>query len=156
GVSRDAAPQDADPYGDAPGDGRADRAGFSISGLPGDGAAPPRKKTVEVPPAVYEDYRTVSASWKDIVAGEGRLFSSVFRHSTVSAGEEGIEILFGDPYYMRLAENREKTRTVASILEARFGKQFKVRLRLLPAGDAAPEVVSGKRIPGIDMDIEEE
>ena len=122
----------------------------------GDGAAPLRKKTVEVPPAVYEDYRTVSASWKDIVAGEGRLFSSVFRHSTVSAGEEGIEILFGDPYYMRLAENREKTRTVASILAARFGKQFKVRLRLLPAGDAAPEVVSGKRIPGIDMDIEEE
>ena len=116
--------------------------------------APP--KTEEVPEAVYEDYEKIRNDWEDIVGREVRLMHSLLKNTKVSAFENGIEILFADPFSYTMMENGKRTKDLEAILKARYGKDIRVKIRLLKKNESAPKVVPGNRIPGIDMDITDE
>ncbi len=45
---------------------------------------------------------------------------------------------------------------VRKLLSETYGKQFDIELAVLRDNETAPKVVAGSRIPGIEMDIEEE
>ena len=87
---------------------------------------------------------------------EVRLMHSLLKNTKVSAFENGIEILFADPFSYTMMENGKRTKDLEAILKARYGKDIRVKIRLLKKNESAPKVVPGNRIPGIDMDITDE
>ena len=119
--------------------------------------APEKKqRIVELSPAAYEDYQLLSKNWKALVDAQSRLFRSVFRGTGVGARENRLQILFKDKYYLNVAVKTGQEDQVRRLLADTYGKQFDIELALLKENEEAPKVVAGSRIPGIEMDIEEE
>ena len=121
-----------------------------------DNAPKAPQKTTEVPEAVYEDYAMIRKDWEDIVRNAQRLLRSLLQKTEVSASESGIEILAKDSFTYAALERGHREKEVEELLKARYQKEFRVRLRQLKSTESAPRIVPGKRIPGIEMDIEEE
>ena len=120
-------------------------------------AAPQKKqKIVELSPAAYEDYQLLSKNWQNLVEAQSRLFRSVFRGTLVGARENRLQILFRDEYYLNVAVKTGQEAGVRKLLSETYGKQFDIELAVLRDNETAPKVVAGSRIPGIEMDIEEE
>ena len=120
-------------------------------------AAPQKKqKIVELSPAAYEDYQLLSKNWQNLVEAQSRLFRSVFRGTLVGARENRLQILFRDEYYLNVAVKTGQEARVRKLLSETYGKQFDIELAVLRDNETAPKVVAGSRIPGIEMDIEEE
>ena len=116
----------------------------------------PEAKVTEVSQAVYEDYQMILNDWDDIVSREARLMHSLLKKCEVSASDSGIEILIRDPFTYSVMENNRRDKDIEEILKKRYDKDFRVKLKKINADQSAPKIVPGVRIPGIDMDIEEE
>ena len=129
---------------------RASDAGGSASSAP-----EKKQKVVELSPAAFEDYQLLSKNWQNLVEAQTRLFRSVFRGTTVGAREDKLQILFKDAYYMSIASKTGQEAEVKKLLETAYGKKFDIEFAVLKENEAAPKVV-GRRIPGIEMDIDEE
>ena len=122
------------------------------------GQAPEKQsaKVVEISPAAYEDLMKVRNGWKEIVERQGRLFRALLADTEVSADRDGgIEVLFENEFNYTAAVKSKRADELRKILREMFGKDFPVSFKLLRGTETAPEIVPGKRIPGIEMDIEE-
>ncbi len=114
------------------------------------------QETIEVDPAVYDDYAQLSKDWASLISGQQGLIRSIFREAQVSAKKDAIEFLFKKNFYYQLQENHKLIDELKEMLRNRYGKDFKISIRLLSSNEQAPKIVIGPRIPGIEMDIEEE
>lgn len=116
---------------------------------------PKVKRSVEVSPAGLEDCKLVSKDWREIVESEASLFRSIFSGTTVSAKNDALVILFKNKFNYMLADNARRLEEVKALLEKRYGRQFAVSFTCLKENEDVPEMVMKKRLPGIEMDIEE-
>ena len=135
-----------------------------ISGTPsgeqggaGGPETPPRKRQqVEVSEAAYEDYEMLRDSWAGLLERQGRLFRALLADTELSMdSDEGIRILFRNEFNYNAAASSRRDRELCDILREEYGKEFRVSMKLLKEAEEAPQVVPGRRIPGIEMDIEE-
>jgi len=113
-------------------------------------------RVVEISQATYDDYQLLSKDWKDVLESEGRLFRSVFSGTMISANEQTLQVVFKDPYYFSVAENTHQLDVLKEHLQKRYGKEFQIKLNCLKKNEVAPKIVLNNRIPGIDMEIEQE
>lgn len=111
-------------------------------------------KPVEVPQAVFDDYRMITKDWSEIVNSQERLMRSLLQETQVSASNNGIEILFKDPFTLAVIEKSDRKKEIQEILKNRYEKEFRLNLKAVKPEETAPRIVPGKRIPGIDMDID--
>ena len=114
------------------------------------------QQTIEVPAAMYDDYQMVLKDWASLVSGEQGLFRSLYHGAEVSALPDRLEFLIRDRFIYTVQENNDSEKRLAEVLKNRYGKEFQISVRLLEENEQAPKIVSGPRIPGIEMDIEEE
>ncbi len=124
--------------------------------LPEKTVAPAAK--IEVPEATYEEYKQIRNDWKDILfALKSPLMRALLQGTTFVPGEEGKwTVLFKDKFYYNSFENQNFIADLTEELKKKYGKEFAITSRLLEAAEAAPQVVLGSRIPGIEMEIKEE
>ncbi len=126
-------------------------------GSAGGPETPPRKRQqVEVSEAAYEDYEMLRDSWAGLLERQGRLFRALLADTELSMdSDEGIRILFRNEFNYNAAVSSRRDRELCDILREEYGKEFRVSMKLLKEAEEAPQVVPGRRIPGIEMDIEE-
>ena len=119
--------------------------------------APVRKpaEQVEVTEAAYEDYKTLKGDWEAIVESQGRLLRSLFLGTEITSDGDVFTVLFRNEYNYSVAEKTNREAELQAALKERYQKEFKLKLRCLAPDEAAPQVVLGKHIPGINMEIEE-
>ena len=111
---------------------------------------------IEVTDAAYEDYQKLRNSWTALIGQQGRLFRALLAETELSAdGENGICILFRNEFNYNAAVSSKRDQELRGILREKYGTDFRISLKLLKESEQAPEIVRGKRIPGIEMDIEE-
>ncbi|MBP5225365.1 MAG: DNA polymerase III subunit gamma/tau [Lachnospiraceae bacterium] len=113
------------------------------------------RRTVEVSDADYADYQLLSENWKDFVDGLEPMVASVFVGTKIGAKPDILQILFSNGFKLNVAKTTLEAE-LRNKLEKRFGKKFHIELALLKKDEALPKVVPGRRIPGIEMDIEED
>ena len=136
----------------------AGSAGAGAAGSPaGAGTGAGAGKEVTLSPAVYEDYELLVQDWPDIVNGMGPLLRSMMVETQIGANENGtIQVLFKTGFNHAMAVRTHRKEELQEILRNRYGKNFALELKCLKEQEAPPKVVLGNRIPGIEMDIEEE
>ena len=133
----------------------AKQTGGAGNTAPWEPAAGPRP-VVEVSDAAFEDYQMLQKNWAALIGEQGRLFRALLQDTTLSLdGDEGLQVLFRDGFHYTAAVNSKRDQELKALLRDKYGKEFRVSLKLLKETEAAPQVVRGKRIPGIEMDIEE-
>ncbi len=123
-----------------------------------DGASAPAaaRPVIEVSDAAFEDYQNLRNDWEALISQQGRLFRALLADTELSAdGEEGICILFRNEFNYSAAARQKRDQELRVILREKYGKDFRVSMKLLRASEPAPQIVRGKRIPGIEMDIDE-
>ena len=114
-----------------------------------------QQKEIEASEADFADYEMLSREWADFVADCRQLLRSILMGTTVSVSEEGgIAVLFRNEYNYTIAERTDKAKEVRDRLRNQYGKDFSVRLKYLKQNEAAPKIVLGSKIPGINMEIE--
>ena len=117
---------------------------------------PAARSVIELSDAAYEDYQKLRNSWETLIAQQGRLFRALLADTELSVdGEDGIRILFRNEFNYNAAVRQRRDQELRAMLREKYGKEFRVSMKLLKASEQAPQVVRGKRIPGIEMDIEE-
>ena len=118
-------------------------------------AQPAVQKEIEASEADYADYGMLSREWDDFVADCRALLRSILTGTTVSVSEEGgIAVLFRNEYNYAIAERTEKVKEIRERLKTQYGKDFRIGLKCLKQNEAAPKIVLGSKIPGINMEIE--
>ena len=114
------------------------------------------RPVIEVSDAAYEDYQILKNSWDALIGQQGRLFRALLAETELSVdGEDGIRILFRNEFNYNAAVRQKRDQELREVLREKYGKTFRVSMKLLKEAEPVPQVVPGKRIPGIEMDIDE-
>lgn len=103
-----------------------------------------------------EDCKLLAADWEGIVEEQGRLLRSILVGTRVGVAEnDSLSIYFKDPYNFSIADKTNRAEEIREILKNKYEKEFRITLKCLKVNEAAPRAVLGKKIPGIEMEIEE-
>ena len=115
------------------------------------------QREIEVTEAQMEDYKRLSADWPAFVESLGRLTRSVFTGTKIGVSEDaGLTVLFRDKFNYTVAAEQDKLSEIRKKLSEKYEKEFRVILKLLEADEQPLKPVLTSRIPGIEMEIEEE
>lgn len=133
----------------------ADYARKGPESAPAEPAKPLVQQEITVSEADFADYEMLSKEWDGFVAEQRGLLRSYLTGTRISVSEEGgPEVLFRNEFHYYAAGRTGKDEELEEVLKTHYGKSFTVRFRLLKENEAAPKIVLGARIPGINMEIE--
>lgn len=131
------------------------------AGLPGQAAvsaAEPEKDVpvVEITAAEFADYDKLRTDWQKICGMQSPFICSLLRGSGLGYDKDrGLCILFQDSFKYTTMMQGDRLEDLRLFINKQYQKEFKIFARVLGDGERAPKVVRGRRIPGIEMDIEE-
>ena len=110
--------------------------------------------TIELSPAEYEDYQELSAGWHKLSRMQGGMYNSYLRGTKVSYEKgRGLCILFTNSFNYAIMMQGSHLEELGQSLSSQCGKTITVCARLLEEGEAAPRILRGNRIDGINMEI---
>lgn len=111
---------------------------------------------ISIPEAEYEDYDTLRNDWIKITGMQSPFISSLLRGSRLGYDKDkGLCILFDDAFKYTTMMQGDRLEELRLFINKQYDKEFRIFARVLSEGEAAPRVVRGSHIPGIEMEIEE-
>ncbi|MBQ8639875.1 MAG: DNA polymerase III subunit gamma/tau [Lachnospiraceae bacterium] len=123
------------------------------AGIPGGQEAGP---VVELSPAEFEDYDTLRSDWLKICSMQSPFIYSLLKGSRLGYDKDrGLCVLFEDGFKYATMMRDDRLENLRQFINQQYGKNFRMFARALSAGEAAPKVVRGRNIPGIEMEIED-
>lgn len=147
------------------GDGRESRTG-GYEGQPGGaygqpggyGSSRPQAdapaQTIMLSAAEYEDYQKLSTDWPKLSRMQSPALNSFLRGSRVSCDKgRGLCILFSNSFNYTMMLQGSRMEELGQMINSYYGREFVITARLLEEGEAAPRIVRGSRIEGINMEI---
>lgn len=112
---------------------------------------------VELSAAEYADYEAIRNDWAKISAMQGAFINSLLRGSQLGYDKDkGLCILFDDAFKYTTMMQGDRLEELRQFINKEYGKEFRIFARTLRSDEAAPRVVLGSHLPGIEMEIEEE
>ena len=115
-------------------------------------------KKIEVGEATLEEYKQIKNDWKDILFSlKSQLMRALLQGTSFVPSEEGgWTVLFRNKLFYNSFESQEFIAELTEELKKKYGKEFKIGIRLMESNEGTPQVVLGSHIPGIGMEIKEE
>lgn len=111
-------------------------------------------EVISLTPAEYEDYSQLDRDWPALIRSFGAFYASVLRDTRVSWDKEsGLCILFEHDFSRGLLEKGDRFSQLNEMINAHYGKEFRLTSKCLGSGEQEPSIVRGSRIEGINMDI---
>lgn len=112
------------------------------------------EKVITVEPAVFEDYQKLAENWDEILNQTPTMFRAIVADAKVSVNEEQtLVLLFKNEFKQSLFEKNGARETIMTIMTNTLGKEFRLTTEYSEK-KKAPKIIPGKRIPGINIDIE--
>ncbi len=112
-------------------------------------------KEISASEADFSDYNLLRDEWDRLISEQRGLLRSYLQGTKISVSEEGgLSVLFRNEFNYTSAQRTGKEKELSDVLQERYGKTFRIAFRCLQKNEPVPRVVLGRRIPGINMDIE--
>ena len=112
---------------------------------------------MELSPAEFADYEKLRVDWNRIMGSQSPFIASLLRGSALGYDKDrGLCILFADSFKYTAMMQGKRMEELNNWMNREYGREFRVFARVLNRGEAAPKVVRGNHIPGIEMEIGEE